>query len=192
MDTVYWSQISQILIALSAFAASGYAAFQYDKNQKNKKIDIALDAIKAWDGNINKYTSAAIDLVSKCGRNRLIMNKIKNNQAINLHREKHVKNRYAFLMNDNGTISGEEINEIRLSLGRYLNATEGISELYFKGRADKSVIDEQFSPEDRADVLRRLEPFIAQYDNKKKGIQAWAYVRKLRDEAEKQKRPVSS
>jgi hypothetical protein len=174
MELEALSWVSQICIAVAAVFASIFGLIEYTRALANKKIDIAIAAIKGWDDRIDTYTSAAIDLVSKNGSDQYIMDCLKNNQKIPAKDTSHDGSRYNFLINSDGEIPAESVNALRLSLVRYLNASEGVVELYHANRADKKIIEEQFNPNVRRNVFLRLEPFMNLY-----GADSWSHVREM-------------
>ncbi len=158
-----------------------FAVVEYYRAMRNRKIDIALDALRQWEQSLTIHTGPVISLLRQHRGQKHIYKALKRNQSIELDGDDHKMQSYGYLIGDDNVIPAETVSELRIALYHYLNTWELIAEAYTKNRAHKKTIEAHLV-EDRSyeDMRNILVPFMASYKNG-----GWTPLRKMLDKFDK-------
>lgn len=180
-DTSCIADISQATMAICASLGVWYAAREYRKLKRNKKVDLAVRAIESWERSVTHLTGAAFALLREDDEKRVIARLIMSNQPIKIKRTDEAKS-YNFLMDGDGIIPADKVNDIRYAIISYLNAWEVLAVLYREEIADREILrtllmDSKFLER----LTKTLNPYMELCDNAQRlgSKRAWAPVREL-------------
>ncbi len=188
--------IAQVILTIVACIGVVFAYCKFSQEskaaKKSEKLQIAMQARDRWVQDVNEYTAPAVSFITENNTTQILI-KVKNanevvlcpqtteedkNQCIN----KHKRFSYGFLVSKEGIIFAKDINILRISLVKYLNAWENIARLYKYELADKRILKASFIKRlKRPGLYEALKPYVGLYSK-----YSWEVFRELAERFKKE------
>ncbi len=200
----YVSALAQILLVIAAVVGFYFTYNQLKLSAKAQRIDATICTLERVRDNRDARVKGGIALVKEFSNRDDVLESIRDSVEINycsiINKNDEAckvelkKNKFAFLVSDSGIIVNDDVNRLRFSLVKYLNALENLIVL-LKEKALVCDIVYNLTLENFLNdkPYRNYKPFIDIYpkDGLHPGGKSWAqltdFIAKLEARAEKKK-----